>query len=102
MAWTGISNFVFNFDFIYLRVGGGGGVGVGGSGLSLGKIYFKLGVGGEGQDTSRHFEGGFLVHVCNTAHVRPQSKIGQKLKCELKEIELSNCHHSICRNKSSI
>ena len=39
--------------------GGGGG---GGSGLqfdNLKKKDFELGVGGEGQDTSRHFEGGF-------------------------------------------
>ena len=31
----------------------------GGSGLSLWKNYFELGVGGDGQDTSRHFEGSF-------------------------------------------
>ena len=31
----------------------------GGSGLSLWKKRFELGVGGESQDTSRHFEGGF-------------------------------------------
>ena len=30
-----------------------------GSGLSLWKYHFELGVGGEGQDTSRHFESGF-------------------------------------------
>ena len=27
--------------------------------FAFGKNYFKLGVGGEGQDMSRHFEGGF-------------------------------------------
>ena len=31
----------------------------GGSGLSLWKNDFELGVGGYGQDTSRHFEGSF-------------------------------------------
>ena len=31
----------------------------GGSGHSLWKKDFELGVGGEGQDTSRHFEGSF-------------------------------------------
>ena len=35
--------------------GGGGGV----SGLSLWKNDFELGVGGDGQDTSRHFDGSF-------------------------------------------
>ena len=35
-----------------LRGGGGGG-----SGLSFWKKDFELGVGGEGQDTSRHFDG---------------------------------------------
>ena len=39
-----------------LRGGGGGG---GGTGLSLWKNDFELGVGGYGQDTSRHFEGSF-------------------------------------------
>ena len=27
--------------------------------ITLEKNYFELGVGGEGQDTSRHFDGGF-------------------------------------------
>ena len=31
----------------------------GGSGLSIRKKDFELGVGGEGQDTSRNFEGSF-------------------------------------------
>ena len=34
---------------------GGGGV----RPITLEKKYFELGVGGEGQDTSRHFEGSF-------------------------------------------
>ena len=40
------------------------------------KIDFKLGVQGEGQDTSRHFEGsfGFIRAIPNTADVRPRSK----------------------------
>ena len=33
--------------------------GGGGSGLSFWKKDFELGVGGEGQDTSRHFDGSF-------------------------------------------
>ena len=41
----------------FLRGGGGGGGG--GSGLSHWKNYFELGVGGDSQDTSRHFEGSF-------------------------------------------
>ena len=35
--------------------GGGGGVQT----FLLWKKYFDLGIGGEGQDTSRHFEGSF-------------------------------------------
>ena len=35
--------------------GGGGGV----QAFHFGKNDFELGVGGEGQDTSRHFEGSF-------------------------------------------
>ena len=38
----------------YLR-GGGGGF----RPITLEKKYFELGVGGEGQDTSQHFEGSF-------------------------------------------
>ena len=48
----------FVISFIQLLKGGGGGGG-GGSGLSLWKNDFELGVGGDGQDTSRHFEGSF-------------------------------------------
>ena len=42
---------------ILIKGGGGGGGGV--QAFHFGKIYFELGVGGEGQDTSRHFEGSF-------------------------------------------
>ena len=37
--------------------GGGGGGGV--QAFHFGKNDFELGVGGDGQDTSRHFEGSF-------------------------------------------
>ena len=36
----------------------------GGGGLSLWKNDFELGVGGDGQDTSRHFEGSPYVQYC--------------------------------------
>ena len=39
--------------------GGGGGGGGGVQAYHFGKKDFKLGIGREGQDTSRHFEGGF-------------------------------------------
>ena len=42
---------IFFLDLWHLR----GGVG---QAYHFGKNDFKLGVGGEGQDTSRHFEGG--------------------------------------------
>ena len=38
-------------------MGGGGGVGV--QAFRFGKTHFELGVGGEGQDTSRHLEDSF-------------------------------------------
>ena len=38
------------------------------------KKYFDLGVGGEGQDTSQHFEGSFGVHTCNTAMLGLEAK----------------------------
>ena len=60
--------FVFNFDtqtnfevnqtqisVFILLVKGGGGV----QAFHFGKNDFELGVGGDGQDTSRHFEGSF-------------------------------------------
>ena len=61
------------------------GIKVGVQGYHLGKIDFELGVGGEGQDTSRHFEAS-------------EQKLGQKQKSELKKIELSYSHYSICQN----
>ena len=41
---------------VSLRGGGGGGEV---QAYHFGKKYFDLGVGGEGQDTSQHFEGSF-------------------------------------------
>ena len=43
--------------FSTLRGGGGGGGGV--QAFHFGKNDFELGIGGDGQDTSRHFEGSF-------------------------------------------
>ena len=48
------NNQVFDIDF---KGGGGGGGGV--HAFHFGKTYFELGVGGEGQETSRHFKGSF-------------------------------------------
>ena len=59
----------------------------------FGKNEFELGVGGEGQDTSQHFKGS----PCKAS----EQKQGQKPKYELKEIELSYCHHSICLLKKA-
>ena len=82
--------------------GGGGGGGGGGEGLrpfTLKKIY-KLGVGGEGQDTSRHFKGSFgSIRALLSMLV-----LGVKTatKSELKVMGLSYCHYSICLKKTSI
>ena len=52
----------------------------------FGKKYFELGVGGEGQDTSRNFEGSFGF----IRGIRPMrglgAKLGQKPKMELKKV----------------
>ena len=60
--------------------GGGGGCG-GFRAYHFGKKDFELGVEGEGQDTSRHFEDSFG---------------------SMRAILLSYCHHSICLQKTSI
>ena len=44
---------------LYIKVKGGGGGGGGVQAFHFGKTDFELGVVGEGQDTSRHFEGSF-------------------------------------------
>ena len=62
----------------------------------FGKNYFELGVGGEGQDTSRNIESSFGPYVQYCPCEASGQKLGQKTKSELKEIELSYCHHSIC------
>ena len=58
--------------------GGGGGV----QAYHFGKNYFELGVGGEGQDTSRNFEGSFgsIRALLPCAHARPRSKNWSKNK----------------------
>ena len=67
----------------------GGGV----QAFHFGKDNFELEVGGEGQDKPRHFEGssGYIRAILPS-----EQKLGQKPKFELKVIELSYCHHSIC------
>ena len=63
------------------------------------KKGFQARVGGEGHDTSQKFEGSF-GSMRALLHVRPQSE--QKPRSGQKEIELSYCHHSICRQKTNI
>ena len=43
----------------HLIKGGGGGGGRGVQAFHFGKTDFELGVGGEGQDMTQHFEGSF-------------------------------------------
>ena len=57
----------------------------------FGKNDFELGVGGDGQDTSRHFEGSFR----SIRAILPIMASEQKPESELRVIELSYCHHSI-------
>ena len=66
-----------------------------------GQAYY-LGVGGEGQDTPRNFEGSFgsiLPYVQYCLCETSEKKLAQKPKSGLKETELSYCHHSICLQK---
>ena len=77
-----------------LKGGGGGGGGV--QAYHFGKKDFELGVGGEGQDTSRHFEGSFGSYVQYCPCEASVKKLVQKRKSKLKDIELTYCHHSIC------
>ena len=55
------------------------------SAFHFGKTDFELGVGGEGQDTSRHFEGIFGA----ISAILPTSGLGEN--SVLKGIELSYC-----------
>ena len=73
-------------------LGGGGG---GGQAFHFGKNDFELGVGGDGQDTFRHFEGSFrsIRAILPIRGLGP--KTGAKTRIELKVIQLSYCHHSI-------
>ena len=71
----------------------------GGSGLSLLKNDFELGIGGEGRDTSQHFEGSFGSICAILPCEASEQKLGQKPKPELKEIKLSYCNYSICLNE---
>ena len=61
---------------------------------------FELEVEGEGQDTSRHFEGSFgsirAILPCDCLG----ANTGEKPKSEVKKIELSYCHYSICLQKT--
>ena len=50
------------------------------------KNDFELGVGGEGQDTSQHFEGVLGLWVQYIQFEASEQKMGQKPKYELKEI----------------
>ena len=71
----------------------------GGSGLSLYKKYFELGVGGKARtrlDILRVVLSPFVQYCqCEAS----EQKMGPKEKSELKEIELSYCHHSMCLQK---
>ena len=49
-----VHRFFVHFPIFFVN-GGGGGV----QAFHFGKKYFELGVGGDGQDTPRHFEGSF-------------------------------------------
>ena len=60
------------------------------------KTDFELGVGGEGQDTSRHFEGSFGSIRAILPTEGSEQNLGQKPKSVLKGIELIYCQHSIC------
>ena len=54
--------------------------------IDLVDLVDLVGVGGEGQDTSRHFEGPCVQYCpCEAS----EQKLGQKPKSEIKEIELS-------------
>ena len=68
--------------------------------FNFGKNDFELRVGGDGQDTPRNFEVSFgsiraILPLCGLG-----AKTGEKLESELKVIELSYCHHSICLLKN--
>ena len=53
----------------------------GGQAFHVGKKYLELGVGGDGQDTSRLFEGSFgSIRACEASEQKP----GQKPESELK------------------
>ena len=60
----------------------------------FGKTNFVLGVGGESQETSRNFKGGFGSMRAMLLMFALKANNGAKI--ELKEIKLSYCHYSIC------
>ena len=70
---------------INVKGGGGGGV----QAYHFGQNDFELGVGGEGQDTSQHFEGSFESIRAILPMWAPEQKQGQKPKSGLKEIKLT-------------
>ena len=72
----------------------------------FGKNNFELGVGGEGQDTSRHFGsrfGSIRAKLPNKCPCKAsEQKLEQKPKSGLKVKTLYiYCHHSICLLKTS-
>ena len=79
-------------------LGGGGGV----QAYHFGKKDFELGVGGKARTRPEILRGvsGSYVHNCPCE--ASEQKLEQKPKSGLKEIELSNCHHSNCFQKRSI
>ena len=83
-----------------LRQFGGRGVRV----FHFGKKNFELGVGREGQDTSRHLRIvlGPYVQYCPFEASEQKLQLGQKQKSELKKIELSYCPYSMSLQKTSI
>ena len=73
-----------------------------GSGLSLWKKVFRAKGLWEGQDTSQHLRVVLGPYVQYCPCEASEQKLGQKPKSEVKEIELSRCHHSICLKKTRI
>ena len=71
---------------------GGGGV----EAFHFGKNDFELGVGRDGQDTSGILKVVLGQYVQYCPCEASEQKLGQKPESELKVIELSYCHHSIC------
>ena len=82
-------------------MGGGGGGGVQAYHL-IKKTILSNELEGDGQDTSRHFEGRLGPCVQYFPCEVSKQKKGPKTKIELKEKELSHCLYLICPKKTSI